>query len=574
MIIFTSDNGGEEDDSTIYSLNYPLWGDKHDSLDGGIRVPFIVYSPEIAASTNKPSHYDGLVSVCDILPTAVQFVDETFSLDHLHTDGTDLHPYLTGEQPKLTGRRYFLQQRINNYQSMVFNEPQNGHGSVLIADDYKIMKVSRDRDDLATFDYVLHHMPDTTGETDPTLLIEEDYFSDNVDEPAIKAALVAELESLLSAEASDFTIDWSGGDAATIAPSAALLDGDYDSDGDGLTDAQEGALNRRTMDPRDFGFEFDTVDESYGWMPGGDAYGSDIRADGYFFQAGAGSSYIERTNVCFHGEEVPLLRVRFYTGNTTDGHSMKLYWITENDAVWDETKSVSSAAAVSGAPGDTETWFDLSADAAWMNQNIIGIRLTAIDVQTRETGIRWVRAVSRATDSDGDGIADLQEGVGDSDSDGTINLLDLDSDNDGAPDALEHYYGGQPYSATDSQIDSDHDGESDLFEMIAGFSPLNSNEYVGFGFDAGVSNLMFNTAAGRSNVVSQSTNLTDWTVVETFPRKANPGTEVLNVQSTNSASFYRLKVILDYGAGETFTYDIVTVVGPASTSHGTLFYGK
>ena len=180
-----------------------------------------------------------------------------------------------------------------------------------------------------------------------------------------------------------------------------------------------------------------------------------------------------------------------------------------------------------------------------MNEKITGIRLTAIDVQTRETGIRWVRAVSHATDSDGDGIADIEEGVGDSDSDGTINLLDLDSDNDGALDALEHYYGGQIFSATDSEVDSDHDGDNDLFEMIAGFSPLNSNEYVGFGFDAGVSNLMFNTAAGRSNVVSQSTNLTDWTVVETFPRKANPGTEVLDVQPTNSASFYRLKVVLE-----------------------------
>lgn len=48
-------------------------------------------------------------------------------------------------------------------------------------------------------------------------------------------------------------------------------------------------------------------------------------------------------------------------------------------------------------------------------------------------------------DADGDGIDDDTEGTGDPDEDGIPNFLDLDSDGDGAPDAIEWALGTDPY---------------------------------------------------------------------------------------------------------------------------------
>lgn len=73
------------------------------------------------------------------------------------------------------------------------------------------------------------------------------------------------------------------------------------------------------------------------------------------------------------------------------------------------------------------------------------------------------------TDSDGDGILDVEEHRGnipcslpDADDDGVPNWLDPDSDNDGLSDAEERgTYSTDPYD-----IDSDHDGVTDLGEAI------------------------------------------------------------------------------------------------------------
>ncbi len=118
----------------------------------------------------------------------------------------------------------------------------------------------------------------------------------------------------------------------------------------------------------------------------------------------------------------------------------------------------------------------------------------------------------RDTDSDGDRILDLDETVADYDTDGTPNYLDLDSDDDCIPDTLETD-GGSPPPDNDSDNrydfidrdsdgdgipdgtedancngaqdggetsatnpDSDGDGVSDLVEEAAGTDPLDDND--------------------------------------------------------------------------------------------------
>jgi hypothetical protein len=113
----------------------------------------------------------------------------------------------------------------------------------------------------------------------------------------------------------------------------------------------------------------------------------------------------------------------------------------------------------------------------------------------------------RDDDSDGDTIADREESTIDTEGDGTLDVLDLDSDNDGfedaieagdadldtvpvdtdgdliadyrdpdsdadgLSDALEHEAGSLPTSA-----DSDGDTQSDLIEVGAGTDPLDRND--------------------------------------------------------------------------------------------------
>lgn len=129
--------------------------------------------------------------------------------------------------------------------------------------------------------------------------------------------------------------------------------------------------------------------------------------------------------------------------------------------------------------------------------------------RTRDTGplgsdVRIEVRCETPTDSDGDGVADDREGVGDADHDGTPNngdldsdgdgisdadeagstdpcrprdsdgdgnpdFLDTDSDNDGLPDSAEVSTGTDRFST-----DTDGDGIDDLTEVAAGTSPTDA----------------------------------------------------------------------------------------------------
>jgi len=198
LIIFAGDNGGEQN----LSLTHPLHGYKHEPFDGGIRVPFVVWSKALQQSTAKPDYYDGLVSVCDILPTALRYVDPSTDLVSLKSDGTDLMPYLLGQKPPLKGR-FYINFRTLNHRSNTWDGGKDTKGKTigsckaLIADDCKIMRLSQDAKNQRQYSYAFHHQQDMVGKERPRDSLKEDYYEDTDNNPDKKAAMVEQLERLL-----------------------------------------------------------------------------------------------------------------------------------------------------------------------------------------------------------------------------------------------------------------------------------------------------------------------------------------------------------------------------------------
>lgn len=201
LIIFTGDNGGEE----TLSLTYPLHGFKHEPFDGGIRVPYIVWSKALESSATKPKYYDGLVSICDILPTALKYVKPSTDLGSLKSDGTDVMPYLLGQKPPLTGRQY-LNVRTLNHRSNTWDGGRETQGTTigssvtLLVDDFKIIKIWQDRTKHDKYSYQLQHLPDMVGKPKPRSSLIEDYYEDNINDPEKKEAMIKQLESLLQGD--------------------------------------------------------------------------------------------------------------------------------------------------------------------------------------------------------------------------------------------------------------------------------------------------------------------------------------------------------------------------------------
>ena len=94
LILFVSDNGGSGRKPYLAyntGVNTPLRGDKGQTLEGGIRVPFFASWPgKLPAGTT----YDHPVSTLDFLPTACALAGAKHA-DSI--EGVDLLPYLKGE---------------------------------------------------------------------------------------------------------------------------------------------------------------------------------------------------------------------------------------------------------------------------------------------------------------------------------------------------------------------------------------------------------------------------------------------------------------------------------------------
>jgi arylsulfatase A-like enzyme len=95
LIFFVSDNGGSGRKPFLAyntAVNTPLRGNKGQTLEGGIRVPFLASWPSRLPAGKT---FDQPVIALDILPTACGLAEATPGSD---VDGVDLLPHLTGEK--------------------------------------------------------------------------------------------------------------------------------------------------------------------------------------------------------------------------------------------------------------------------------------------------------------------------------------------------------------------------------------------------------------------------------------------------------------------------------------------
>jgi arylsulfatase A-like enzyme len=95
LVFFLSDNGGAGRKPWLAyntGVNKPLRGDKGQTLEGGIRVPYFVSWP---GHLPAGAVYDSPVSGLDILPTATAVAGVK---DRENVEGVNLIPYLSGEK--------------------------------------------------------------------------------------------------------------------------------------------------------------------------------------------------------------------------------------------------------------------------------------------------------------------------------------------------------------------------------------------------------------------------------------------------------------------------------------------
>lgn len=185
-----------------------------------------------------------------------------------------------------------------------------------------------------------------------------------------------------------------------------------DSDGDGLSDAQEEALGRDPNNASDFAFEFSHDGDTQGWESR-NAEATTVESGRYSAQSSSADSQLFNLNLGFDANRVPELwvKIRMVTSGVVQffwGHSqadafsanrrLELNYTGSGD--WQYLRFPLATAAPSGS---------------WSGRTIKRLRLDPINIAGANWEIDWIRAPSTLVgssglrDSDGDGAADFLE---------------------------------------------------------------------------------------------------------------------------------------------------------------------
>ena len=148
LIIFTSDNGSHERDG---GKNAPLRGTKMTTLEGGQRVPCIMYWPRRINAGRVSSE---IVSSIDFLPTFASLVNEKLQGNKI--DGLDASIFLKGEEEK-SPRDTFIYYFVNELQAV-----RHGNYKLHITRDGQDLEELYDlQNDISEMNNIYHDHPDT-----------------------------------------------------------------------------------------------------------------------------------------------------------------------------------------------------------------------------------------------------------------------------------------------------------------------------------------------------------------------------------------------------------------------------
>lgn len=151
LVMFISDNGGPTMPGVTVngSINTPLRGSKRTTLEGGIRVPFVIsWAGQIA-----PAVFDSPVIQLDLTATALAVAGVE---KDVKSDGVNLLPYLQGKQSEVPHAALFW---------------RFGEQMAVRAGDYKLVRYDSNADTLTgqgnqpVTAARLYHLKDDLGET-------------------------------------------------------------------------------------------------------------------------------------------------------------------------------------------------------------------------------------------------------------------------------------------------------------------------------------------------------------------------------------------------------------------------
>ncbi len=121
LVVFLSDNGGN---NKYRDSNWPFQGKKHSFLEGGLRTPLVLFSPELTATDIQEP-----VFISDLMPTLLGFGKAKVPP---RVEGRDLRPLLEG-QPIPSASPYFWEMQLLDYVSfgMLDLERQRLHSDLV-----------------------------------------------------------------------------------------------------------------------------------------------------------------------------------------------------------------------------------------------------------------------------------------------------------------------------------------------------------------------------------------------------------------------------------------------------------
>ncbi|MFM9840371.1 MAG: gliding motility-associated C-terminal domain-containing protein [Cyclobacteriaceae bacterium] len=254
---------------------------------------------------------------------------------------------------------------------------------------------------------------------------------------------------------------------------------DIDADNDGIVDNIESQTTTSYVSPTGSDTDNDGIDNAYDNIVGFGGAGNNpllANADG-----GTAPDYVD-------------------TDSDNDGRRDEIEgWDTNNNGVIDGAEKTGGTLDIDN-DGLLDGYDNTISTTVWNPTN--GTAPTSVFYPNKQnpttTELDWRDNTANATDSDGDGVADLtdvdddndgildtneENGVPgrDTDGDGVPNILDLDSENDGIPDLIEN--GGVDANGDgriDNFTDTDVDGLANIYDVTNGGTPAG---YKDFDFD-------------------------------------------------------------------------------------------